>query len=52
MQHANVDVEGAEVVFTAPKTFMLGLRMRRSPKRLREILGRPVKVRVEVDANA
>ena len=50
VQHANVRVEGAEVVFTAPKTFSLGLRDSAVTKAVSDILGRPVKVRVEVDA--
>jgi len=50
VQHANVRVEGAEVVFTAPKTFLLGLRDSAVTKAVSDILGRPVKVRVEVDA--
>jgi DNA polymerase III subunit gamma/tau len=51
VQHANVRVEGAEVVFTAPKTFLLALRDSAVAKAVSQILGRPAKVRVEVDAN-
>ena len=52
VQHANVRIEGSEIVFTAPKTFVLGLRDAAVAKAAAEILGRPAKIRVEVDANA
>lgn len=51
VQHANVRVEGSDVVFTAPKTFVLGLKDAAVAKAATGILGRSVKVRVEVDAN-
>jgi hypothetical protein len=51
VQHANVRVEGADVVFTAHKTFVLGLKDAAVQKAATGILGRAVKVRVEVDAN-
>jgi DNA polymerase-3 subunit gamma/tau len=51
VQHANVRVAGAEVVFTTAKSFMLGLKDAAVGKAASALLGRPVKVRVEIDAN-
>jgi DNA polymerase-3 subunit gamma/tau len=51
VQHANVRTDGAEVVFTTAKSFMLGLRDAAVARSASVLLGRPVKVRVEIDAN-
>ncbi len=51
VQHADVRVDGAEIVFTSAKSFMLGLKDSAVAKAASTLLGRPVKVRVEIDAN-
>ncbi|HXR77108.1 MAG TPA: DNA polymerase III subunit gamma/tau [Bryobacteraceae bacterium] len=51
VQHADVRVEGAEIVFTSAKSFMLGLKDSAVAKAASALLGRLVKVRVEIDAN-
>ncbi len=51
VQHATARLEGAEVVFTTAKTFMLGLKDASVAKAAADVLGRPVKVRVEIDAS-
>jgi DNA polymerase III subunit gamma/tau len=51
VQHADVRTDGAEVVFTTAKTFLLGLKDAAVARSASALLGRPVKVRVEIDAN-
>jgi DNA polymerase-3 subunit gamma/tau len=51
VQHSLVKVEGAELVFTAPKRFMLGLRDSAVAKAASTLLGKQIKVRIEVDAS-
>jgi DNA polymerase-3 subunit gamma/tau len=51
VQHALVQVEGSEIVFTAAKVFVLGLRDTAVAKAASTLLGKPVKIRVEVDPN-
>jgi DNA polymerase-3 subunit gamma/tau len=51
VQHADVRVDGAEIVFTSAKSFMLGLKDSAVAKAASALLGRLVKVRVEIDAN-
>jgi DNA polymerase-3 subunit gamma/tau len=50
VQHSHVSVEGAELVFTTAKRFMLALRDAAVAKAASGLLGKPVKVRVEIDA--
>jgi DNA polymerase III subunit gamma/tau len=52
VQHSNVRLEGSEVIFTTTKTFTLGLRDAAVAKAASALAGKPVKVRVEVDASA
>ena len=48
VQHADVRTDGAEVVFTTAKTFLLGLNDAAVARSAAALLGRPVKVRVEI----
>jgi DNA polymerase III subunit gamma/tau len=50
VEHSLVKHEGAELVFTTAKRFMLGLRDNAVAKAASTVLGRAVKVRVEIDA--
>jgi DNA polymerase-3 subunit gamma/tau len=50
VEHSLVKLEGAELVFTTAKRFMLGLRDNAVAKAASTALGRAVKVRVEIDA--
>jgi DNA polymerase-3 subunit gamma/tau len=50
VEHSLVKLEGAELVFTTAKRFMLGLRDSAVAKAASTFLGRTVRVRVEVDA--
>jgi DNA polymerase-3 subunit gamma/tau len=50
VEHSLVKLEGAELVFTAAKRFMLGLRDGAVAKAASTLVGRPVKVRVDIDA--
>jgi DNA polymerase-3 subunit gamma/tau len=51
VRHSLVQVDGAEVVITTAKMFVLGLRDVAVAKTASTILGRPAKIRVEVDAS-
>jgi DNA polymerase-3 subunit gamma/tau len=51
VQQANVQVTGAEVVFTSAKSFMLGLKDAAVAKAASALLSRPVKVRIKIDAS-
>jgi hypothetical protein len=51
VQHSSVKVEGAELVFTTTKRFVLGLRDSAVADAASTLLGKPVKVRIEVDAS-
>ena len=51
VQQANARVDGGTVVFTSAKSFVLGLKDAAVAKTASALLGRPVKVRVEIDAN-
>ena len=51
VQHADVRTDGAEVVFTTAKSFLLGLKDAAVARSASALLGRPVKVRIEIDAN-
>jgi DNA polymerase-3 subunit gamma/tau len=50
VQHSRVNLDGAELVFTTAKRFMLALRDSAVAKAASVLLGKPVKVRVEIDA--
>jgi DNA polymerase-3 subunit gamma/tau len=50
VEHSLVKVEGSELIFTAAKRFMLALRDTEVTKAASALLGRPVKVRVDIDA--
>jgi hypothetical protein len=50
VQHSSVKVEGAELVFTTAKRFVLGLRDSAVADAASTLLGKPVKIRIEVDA--
>jgi hypothetical protein len=50
VEHSLVNVEGTELVFTTAKRFMLGLRDNAVAKAASTLLGRSVKVRIEIDA--
>jgi hypothetical protein len=50
VEHSLVKLEGTELVFTAAKRFMLGLRDSAVAKAASTLVGRPVKVRVDIDA--
>ena len=50
VEHSLVKLEGAELVFTTAKRFMLGLRDNAVAQAASTLLKRAVKVRVEVDA--
>jgi len=50
VEHSLVKLEGAELLFTTAKRFMLGLRDNAVAKAASTVLGRAVKVRVEIDA--
>jgi DNA polymerase III subunit gamma/tau len=51
VQHSDVQLEGTELVFTTAKTFMLSLKDAAVAKAASTLAGKPVKIRVNVDAN-
>ncbi len=52
VEHSLVRVAESEVVFTTAKTFALGLRDAAVAKTVSTLAGKPIKVRVEIDASA
>ena len=52
VQHSVVRAEGSGIVFVTAKAFVLGLKDPAVAKAASEVLGRPVKITVEVDASA
>ncbi len=51
VEHSHLKLEGAELVFTAAKRFLLGLRDAAVAKTASSLLGKTVKVRIDIDAD-
>lgn len=50
VEHSLIKVDGGELVFTTAKRFMLSLRDAAVTKEASALIGRPVKIRIEIDA--